>query len=83
LVLVNSPGDSPPVSSSFPSLPPLCLAVSFPCDSSKAIKRGPRVHRHNGKQRHAVVGGNAGGGLINNGLASGSSLPPRKGVCGV
>jgi hypothetical protein len=35
----------------------------------------PWAYTHNGKQQHVVVGGNAGGGLINDGLASGSSLP--------
>jgi hypothetical protein len=59
----------------------LCLAVSFPCDLSKIIKGRPfRVHLHNGKQRHVVVGGNAGGGLINDSLASASSLPGREDV---
>jgi hypothetical protein len=66
LVLVNSSDDSPPVSSSLPTLPPpppspLCLAVSFPCNSSKIIKgEGFRVHLHNGEQQRVVVGGCAG-----------------------
>jgi hypothetical protein len=56
----------------------LCLAVSFPCNSSNIIRgREFRVHLHNGEQQHVVVGGNAGGALINDGLASGSSLPGR------
>jgi hypothetical protein len=46
----------------------LGLTVSFPCDSSKITKgRGLRVLLHNGKQQRVVVGGNAGGGLINEG----------------
>jgi hypothetical protein len=58
LVLVSSSDDYPPVSSSFPSLPPLCLAVSVPCNSSNIIKGGGfRVHLHNGEQHHVVVGG--------------------------
>jgi hypothetical protein len=53
----------------------LCLAVSFPCNSSNIIKgRGFRVHLHNEEQQRVVVGGNAGGPLINDGLASISSL---------
>jgi hypothetical protein len=35
-------------SSFFPHLPPLCLAVSFPCNSSKIIG-GSRVHLHSGE----------------------------------
>jgi hypothetical protein len=58
----------------------LCLAVSFPCNSSNIVRgRKFRVHLHNGEHQHVVVGGNAGGGLINDGLASGSSLPGRGG----
>jgi hypothetical protein len=44
----------------------LRLAVSFPCNSSDIIKgREFRVHLHNGEQQRVVVGGNAGGPLIN------------------
>jgi hypothetical protein len=61
LVLVNSSDDSPPGSSFFPPLPPLCLAVSFPCNSCKIIKGGGfQVHLHNGEQQHVVGGGSAG-----------------------
>jgi hypothetical protein len=39
----------------------LCLAVSFPCNSSKIIKGGGfRVHLHNGEHHRVVVGGSAG-----------------------
>jgi hypothetical protein len=39
----------------------LCLAVSFPCNSSKIIKgEGFRIHLHNGEQQRVVVGGSAG-----------------------
>jgi hypothetical protein len=39
----------------------LCLAVSFPCNSSKIIKGGGfRVHLHNGEQQRVVAGGSAG-----------------------
>jgi hypothetical protein len=39
----------------------LCLAVSFPCNSSKIIKGGGfRIHLHNGEQQRLVVGGRAG-----------------------
>jgi hypothetical protein len=39
----------------------LCLAVSFPCNSSKIIKGGGFwVHLHNGKHQRVVVGGSAG-----------------------
>jgi hypothetical protein len=39
----------------------LCLAVSFPCNSSKIIKGGGFwVHLHNGEQHRVVVGGSAG-----------------------
>jgi hypothetical protein len=39
----------------------LCLAVSFPCNSSKIIKgEGFWVHLHNGEKHREVVGGSAG-----------------------
>jgi hypothetical protein len=39
----------------------LCLAISFPCNSSKVGKGGGfRVHLHNGEQQRVVVGGSAG-----------------------
>jgi hypothetical protein len=44
-------------------LPPLCLAVSFPCNSSKIIKGGGfwiHLHLHNGEHQRVVVGGSAG-----------------------
>jgi hypothetical protein len=48
----------------------LCLTVSFPCNSSNIIKgREFWVHLHHGEQPRVVVGGNAGGPLINDGLA--------------
>jgi hypothetical protein len=43
----------------------------------RSLKEEPGPPIHSGKQWRVVVGGNASGAFINDGLASGSSLPGR------